>query len=145
LFGTTGARRIEVWRFGSIAHQPLLARRYIVLVFEPSFAPSISSLIIQSDPRSLAGGSVPAFLSSANLSSAFSSLSIPPNFDKWHVLLADERVVKSDDPDSNILALRSAGFLSSVEIASECHVYGLDDEDITAELSDSELASIASK
>ena len=53
--------------------------------------------------------------------------------------------MKSDDADSNLLALKTVGFLASDDISSLCHVYGLDDDDVTAEVGDSELADIASK
>uniref|UniRef100_A0A7S4J6Z8 6-phosphogluconolactonase n=1 Tax=Odontella aurita TaxID=265563 RepID=A0A7S4J6Z8_9STRA len=71
----------------------------------------------------LSGGSLPSFLSS--LSSSFDAAGIDPHYDRWHVLLADERCVPSDNDDSNVKSLRDA-FLSGVPIP-EAQVYGIDD------------------
>lgn len=48
----------------------------------------------------LSGGSLPSFLST--LPEVFASANVDPQFDKWHILLADERCVPTTDPDSNL-------------------------------------------
>ena len=52
----------------------------------------------------LSGGSLPSFLSS--IPGAFEASGQDPQFEKWHVLLADERCVAEDDPDSNLKAIK---------------------------------------
>lgn len=72
----------------------------------------------------LSGGSLPAFLQS--LPAAFERAGdVDPQWDKWHVLLADERCVTSTDDDSNLGAIRS-NFTSVVPIP-EGQVYGIDE------------------
>ena len=71
----------------------------------------------------LSGGSVPKFL--ANLRSSFEDMSIEPYFDKWHVCLADERLVSSNHEDSNLKALREH-LLANVDIPPS-QIYGIDE------------------
>ena len=47
----------------------------------------------------LSGGSVPNFL--RGLPNSFQLAKVDPHFNKWHVCLADERLVPLDHPDSN--------------------------------------------
>jgi 6-phosphogluconolactonase len=61
----------------------------------------------------LSGGSLPSLLST--LKATFQEEGEDPNFDAWHVLLADERCVPCTDPDSNLGALR-VHFLQHVSI-----------------------------
>eukprot|EP00980_Cylindrotheca_fusiformis_P030692 scaffold25251_cov162-Cylindrotheca_fusiformis.AAC.1 len=70
----------------------------------------------------LSGGSLPSLL--ASLPDAFASKEQdPPQWDKWHVFLADERCVPTDDDDSNLKALNEA-FLTKVGIPKS-QVYGI--------------------
>uniref|UniRef100_A0A7S2W6D5 6-phosphogluconolactonase n=1 Tax=Eucampia antarctica TaxID=49252 RepID=A0A7S2W6D5_9STRA len=71
----------------------------------------------------LSGGSLPSFLS--NLSDSFDRVGCSPQWDKWHVLLADERCVPNSDPDSNLKALKES-ILDSVAIPKN-QIYGLDE------------------
>ena len=48
----------------------------------------------------LGGGSLPSFLST--LPQAFQGKNVDPCWEKWHVLLADERCVPNDHEDSNL-------------------------------------------
>eukprot|EP00568_Trieres_chinensis_P018034 CAMPEP_0183326314 /NCGR_PEP_ID=MMETSP0160_2-20130417/81856_1 /TAXON_ID=2839 ORGANISM="Odontella Sinensis, Strain Grunow 1884" /NCGR_SAMPLE_ID=MMETSP0160_2 /ASSEMBLY_ACC=CAM_ASM_000250 /LENGTH=255 /DNA_ID=CAMNT_0025494267 /DNA_START=51 /DNA_END=814 /DNA_ORIENTATION=+ len=71
----------------------------------------------------LSGGSLPSFLS--GLSASFDEAGVDPKFDKWRVVLADERCVPSTDGDSNLKALREK-FLAGVPIPEE-NLYGIDE------------------
>jgi 6-phosphogluconolactonase len=71
----------------------------------------------------LSGGSLPSFLST--LQESFEKAQVPPEFDKWHVLLADERCVVSTDPDSNLGALQEKLF-SNVSIPAS-QIYGINE------------------
>jgi len=71
----------------------------------------------------VSGGMVPEFLST--LPSSFEKAGIKPKWDKWHVFLADERFVSSDNEDSNIKALKDS-FLSQVPIPEE-QIYTIDE------------------
>mmetsp|Transcript_25042 Transcript_25042/g.36790 ORF Transcript_25042/g.36790 Transcript_25042/m.36790 type:complete len:301 (+) Transcript_25042:130-1032(+) len=77
----------------------------------------------------LSGGSLPNFLSS--LPESFRVSGVDPMFDKWHVFLADERVVPSTHDDSNLKAIR-ASFLDKIrdqedlELIPESQIYGID-------------------
>jgi len=67
----------------------------------------------------LSGGSLPSFLSTVN--DAFQAAGVHPQYERWHVILADERCVPLDHPDSNMKAIREH-FLSKVSIPeSQCH------------------------
>lgn len=71
----------------------------------------------------LSGGSLPSLL--ANLPRSFLDANIDPQWDRWHVILADERLVPSSHPDSNLKALRES-FLDQVPIPKE-QIYGIDE------------------
>eukprot|EP00585_Thalassiosira_rotula_P008820 CAMPEP_0196140976 /NCGR_PEP_ID=MMETSP0910-20130528/8145_1 /TAXON_ID=49265 /ORGANISM="Thalassiosira rotula, Strain GSO102" /LENGTH=280 /DNA_ID=CAMNT_0041401961 /DNA_START=122 /DNA_END=964 /DNA_ORIENTATION=- len=71
----------------------------------------------------LSGGSLPAFLQA--LPDAFEKAGVEPQWDKWHVLLADERCVVVTDGDSNLGAIQK-NFTSKVPIP-ESQVYGIDE------------------
>lgn len=71
----------------------------------------------------LSGGSLPAFLQA--LPDAFSKAGVDPQWDKWHVLLADERCVVVTDAESNLGAIQK-NFTSKVPIP-ESQVYGIDE------------------
>eukprot|EP00584_Thalassiosira_punctigera_P009774 CAMPEP_0172530672 /NCGR_PEP_ID=MMETSP1067-20121228/4335_1 /TAXON_ID=265564 ORGANISM="Thalassiosira punctigera, Strain Tpunct2005C2" /NCGR_SAMPLE_ID=MMETSP1067 /ASSEMBLY_ACC=CAM_ASM_000444 /LENGTH=784 /DNA_ID=CAMNT_0013314917 /DNA_START=150 /DNA_END=2504 /DNA_ORIENTATION=+ len=72
----------------------------------------------------LSGGSLPSFLQS--LPAAFEKAGVDPRWDKWHVLLADERCVVATDEDSNLKAIKE-NFTSKVPIP-EGQVYGIDEK-----------------
>lgn len=94
---------------------------------------TLSNLIIQSCHRALqrsniftialSGGSLPTFLQ--GLPDAFSRANIDPQWDKWHVLLADERCVVSSHEDSNLAAIRTY-FTNRVGIPPS-QIYGIDE------------------
>ncbi|KAI2492483.1 glucosamine-6-phosphate isomerase/6-phosphogluconolactonase [Fragilaria crotonensis] len=92
----------------------------------------------------LSGGSLPGFL--RNMKEAFGSQAVStesdtgatvsepspvpreqtePQFDKWHVILADERCVPLDDPESNMGALKRVLF-SSIPVP-ESQIYGINE------------------
>ena len=71
----------------------------------------------------LSGGSLPSLLSDLPLS--FHTAGIDPQWEKWHVLLADERLVTSSDPDSNLKALKES-FLDHVPIPLS-QIYGIEE------------------
>ena len=61
----------------------------------------------------LSGGSVPKLLQ--NLSQHFTDVKFDPQWEKWHVLLADERCVVSTHEDSNLNSIR-CNFTNDVPI-----------------------------
>lgn len=71
----------------------------------------------------LSGGSLPSFLSSVD--EAFKAVGADPMYGRWHIILADERCVPSDDPENNLKAIKD-NFLSKVSIP-EAQVYGIDE------------------
>ena len=71
----------------------------------------------------ISGGSLPSFLSDLNKSFIISG--VDPRYNCWHVLLADERCVPSEDPENNLSAIR-ANFLSGTSIP-ETQIYGIDE------------------
>jgi len=71
----------------------------------------------------LSGGSLPSFL--GTLSQLFEKAGVDAQWDKWHVLLADERCIPSTDPDSNLRSIRS-NFTNAVPIPQN-QVYGIDE------------------
>jgi 6-phosphogluconolactonase len=71
----------------------------------------------------LSGGSLPSFLST--LQEAFEKALVDPQWNKWHVLLADERCVVSTDPDSNLGALQTHMF-SKLAIPTS-QIYGINE------------------
>jgi len=72
----------------------------------------------------LSGGSLPSFLS--ELSQSFVTAGISPQWEKWHIILADERVVPSNHKDSNMKALIDS-FLLDIPIPKN-QIYGIDEE-----------------
>jgi 6-phosphogluconolactonase len=70
----------------------------------------------------LSGGSNASFLS--DIDDAFKGAGEDPKYDCWHVILADERCVPDEDPDSNLGLLREK-FLSKVSIPAN-QVHGID-------------------
>ena len=94
---------------------------------------TLSNLIIQSCHKALqhsdiftialSGGSLPTFLQ--GLPAAFTAANIDPQWDKWHVLLADERCVASSHTDSNLGSIRTH-FTNSVGIPPS-QIYGIDE------------------
>ena len=72
----------------------------------------------------LSGGSLPSFLS--ELPRSFEAAGLSPQWEKWHVILADERVVPSTDNDSNMKALFDS-FLNDIPIPRE-QIYGINED-----------------
>lgn len=70
----------------------------------------------------LSGGSLPSFLTT--LPFEFEALGVDAQFDKWYVLLADERVVPPNHDDNNMKALKSA-FLKYAPVPLE-HIYDIE-------------------
>lgn len=84
------------------------------------------SLALEKSSRfyiAFSGGSLPSLLT--NLAQSFTDANIDPQWEKWHVLLADERLVPSSSPDSNLKALKES-FLDQVPIPPE-RIYGIDE------------------
>ncbi|GMH84892.1 hypothetical protein TL16_g10059, partial [Triparma laevis f. inornata] len=89
---------------------------------KPQLSTTLCDTIVKSAQKSLSargvftlalsGGSIPKMLSTDNMIAAFARHSIEPSFENWHVFLADERIVPSTSPDSNMLSLQTDGFLS---------------------------------
>jgi len=80
----------------------------------------------------LSGGSLPSFLKA--LPDAFERAGVDPQWNKWYVLMADERCVPSTDhPDSNHGAIRD-NFLSAVpiRITRMYGIHGKTTEDIAS-------------
>jgi 6-phosphogluconolactonase len=71
----------------------------------------------------LSGGSLPNFLRA--LPTAFDAAGVNPQWNKWHVILADERCVVSTHEDSNLGAVRKH-FTDGVAIPKD-QVYGIDE------------------
>lgn len=86
----------------------------------------------------LSGGSLPALLS--DLPQSFTDANIDPQWEKWHIVLADERLVPSTDPDSNMKAVKES-FLDSVPVPSD-QIYGIDESLLT---SDGKIHEISAK
>jgi 6-phosphogluconolactonase len=76
----------------------------------------------------LSGGSLPSLLS--DLPQSFTDANIDPHWENWHIVLADERLVPSSDPDSNLKALRES-FLNQVPIPPE-QIYGIDESQLSS-------------
>ena len=115
------------------------------LIIHPSketIPATLHSLIQQSFLRAInsstsfyiavSGGSLPSFL--VTLPQSFIDAKIDPQWDKWHVLLADERLVPSTHEDSNLGALMKT-FLDSVPIPKE-QIYGIDEKMLTVNEND---------
>lgn len=108
----------------SMAEVPYHAK----LIIAPSslaIGPILSEYIIECCTKALAshdvftialsGGSVPTFLQ--ELPHYCNELGIDPQWNKWHVLLADERCVVETHADSNVGLIRSK-FTNHVSIIS---------------------------
>lgn len=76
----------------------------------------------------LSGGSLPSLLSS--LSDIFAEQGKDPSFGSWHVFLADERCVPSNDPDSNLGSLQG-NFLQHVPIPPD-QIYGINESKLSS-------------
>ena len=110
--------------------------RLLVASSKATIAPLLHSTIISACSAALAsrdvftvalsGGSLPSFL--ASLSESFAKANVDPQFDKWHVILADERCVPSTGPNSDDSNLRSCReeFLDASEIPRD-QIYGIDE------------------
>jgi 6-phosphogluconolactonase len=70
----------------------------------------------------LSGGSLPSLLEGLGRSNDDTGVGIDPHFDKWHVVLADERMVPLEHPDSNLGELSRAA-LSKLPIPPS-QIYG---------------------
>ena len=129
--------------------QPTLCRAKVYIAPSKSeVANTLSNLIIQSCHEALvqshrdiftialSGGSLPSLLS--HLPEAFAIAEINPQWNKWHVILADERCVVSSDADSNLGAIRS-NFTNLVDIPTS-QIYGIDE---TLLMGDNDTADIA--
>ena len=107
--------------------------RLVIAPTKTALGTTLSNLIIQSCHRALrdsdtftialSGGSLPSFLQ--GLPDAFAKAGKDPQWDKWHVLLADERCVVSSHEDSNLGAIRTH-FTNSVGIPPS-QIYGIDE------------------
>jgi len=74
----------------------------------------------------LSGGSLPTFL--GKLPEIFANRGIDPNWDSWHVFLADERCVPITSDDSNLKSIVS-NFLDGVGVGIPGdQIYGIDEE-----------------
>jgi 6-phosphogluconolactonase len=73
----------------------------------------------------LSGGSLPSFLSTCHES--FDAMGVNAQFDKWHVILADERCVVASDPDSNLGALQEQLFSKFPSKVPPSHIYGINE------------------
>jgi 6-phosphogluconolactonase len=134
----------------NVSLQPTLLGKAKVYIApsKSEVANALSNLIIQSCHAALvqshrdiftialSGGSLPSLLSC--LPEAFSIANIDPQWNKWHVILADERCVVSTDADSNLGAIRS-NFTNLVDIPTS-QIYGIDE---TLLLGDNDTADIA--
>ncbi|KAL7448285.1 hypothetical protein ACHAWC_000502 [Mediolabrus comicus] len=119
-----------------ISLQPTLCKAKVYIAPSKSeVANTLSNLILQSCHAALvqshrdiftialSGGSLPSLLSC--LPEAFAIANIDPQWNKWHVILADERCVVSSDADSNLGAIRS-NFTYLVDIPTS-QIYGIDE------------------
>jgi 6-phosphogluconolactonase len=95
----------------------------------------------------LSGGSLPSFLSGLDIS--FQHVCVDPQWNKWNVLLADERCVPTSHDDSNMGALTKE-LLHHIGIPS-AQIYGIDESlleapaGIQAQAYESKLRSALSK
>lgn len=71
----------------------------------------------------LSGGSLPSLLK--DLPESFESTGMNPEWKKWHVILADERIVPLTDEDSNMKACKES-FLDKVPIP-KTQIYGINE------------------
>ena len=110
--------------------------RLLVSSSKATIAPLLHSTIISACSSALAsrdaftialsGGSLPSFL--ASLSGSFAEAKVDPQFNKWHVILADERCVPSTGPNSDDSNLRSCRekFSDASGIPTN-QIYGIDE------------------
>mmetsp|Transcript_22980 Transcript_22980/g.41256 ORF Transcript_22980/g.41256 Transcript_22980/m.41256 type:complete len:290 (-) Transcript_22980:138-1007(-) len=96
---------------GSVLHNPIVQSCQSALQSRDAFTIALS------------GGSLPSFLQA--LPHSFQQAGVDPQWEKWHVLLADERCVVSTDADSNLGAILS-NFVNAVPIPKS-QVYGIDE------------------
>ena len=91
----------------------------------PLIHKSLQSALEKSSPYyiALSGGSLPSLLK--DLPESFTRANIDPQWEKWHIILADERLVPGTDPDSNLKALKES-FLDQVPIPAD-QIYGIDE------------------
>ena len=75
----------------------------------------------------LSGGSLPSFL--ATLDQSFDDNGHAAHWDKWHILLADERCVVESDADSNMGSIR-AKFLANTKIPAS-QIHGINESKLT--------------
>eukprot|EP01083_Nonionella_stella_P094068 263839_1 len=86
---------------------------------EESFAESSESSFY----IAFSGGSLPALLS--GLPDFLADANVDPHWQNWHVILADERLVSSTDPDSNLGALKTC-LLDQIPIPVD-QIFGIDE------------------
>jgi 6-phosphogluconolactonase len=96
---------------GQVLSQPIIQSCQSALAIKDFFSIALS------------GGSLPSFL--GDLPAAFERAGVNPQWEKWHVMLADERMVPSSHDDSNIGSIRR-NFTDKVGIPRE-QVYGIDE------------------
>jgi len=101
-----------------------------------SFLTAVNNSSSSTFTIALSGGSLPSFLST--LPESFIDAKIDPQWHKWHIILADERLVPSTDKDSNLKAIREA-FLHKVPIPSS-QIHGIN-ESMLSYASPAEIAA----
>jgi 6-phosphogluconolactonase len=79
----------------------------------------------------LSGGSLVGFLAELSTSLGESS-GRKPEFDKWHVILADERCVPQIDPESNMGLLQRVVFstMDTYNTIPQSQIYGIDETNL---------------
>ncbi len=80
----------------------------------------------------MSGGSLPSLLT--NLDEMFLQLSVEPNWESWHILLADERCVPRSDEASNLGAIQRH-LLNKISIP-HTQVHGLDESKLGDSVAD---------
>ena len=126
---------------------PSYSAKLIIAPSKSSIGSVLSHPIIQSCKSALhsrksftialSGGSLPSFLQA--LSKSFQEAGVDPQWDKWHVLLADERCVVSTHADSNLSAIQS-NFTDNVPIPKN-QVYGIDETTLLSASTDAVAAT----
>eukprot|EP00934_Nitzschia_sp_Nitz4_P002885 Nitzschia sp. Nitz4//scaffold369_size34440//15032//16747//NITZ4_007842-RA/size34440-processed-gene-0.24-mRNA-1//-1//CDS//3329549365//2875//frame0 len=122
----------------SLAHS-IVVHELLVASSKANVPRALCPLLVQYSMRAIAergaftialsGGSLPSQL--AALPEYFAQQGITdPQWNKWHVLLADERCVPNTHSDSNLLALQT-NLLNHIGIPSS-QVYGLDESALQA-------------
>lgn len=94
-----------------------------------SFVDAIQTRKQTSFTIALSGGSIPALLS--GLPAFFADSNIEPQWSKWHVILADERIVPLSHKDSNLNSINSA-FLNAVSIPKD-QIFGIDESMLSSD------------